>query len=204
MTGLGLYGNTIRDLYFEYVPAAGHLDGCRFHGTDMWEATRYTHERFNGEVERKIRLACRECGVVYFQELGEAFESTHADVVGYAAKPEKVLGVWLHPGPRLLSYDDERGPAAFYVTLGKEQPRSHEDVLGVVAWHLGRRGGLRWEGAVGVLENGCVKQNSAGAGDGDFATRHAALRWVLAHISPGDLSAGSLPSVYSSPDLSHG
>jgi hypothetical protein len=59
---------SIDALYFGYRPVAGHLKGCRLHGTDTWEVTRHTWESFSGEkYEETIRLACHECGVVHFR-----------------------------------------------------------------------------------------------------------------------------------------
>ncbi len=134
-------------LYFDYRPVAGHLEGCRFHGTDVWEVTRHTWENFDGtRVEETVRLACHECGVVHFRGPCDGIgshETTHASQVGYASRPEKMLGVWLHPGPRIW-YGDDRGPAVYLVTSSKEPPRRPEDVLGKVGWTLGSRGGVRW------------------------------------------------------------
>ena len=119
MSGLA---KSIDALYFDYRPVAGHLKGCRFHGTDMWEVTRHTWESFSGDIyEETIRLACHECGVVHFRGPTDgigSFETTHADQVGYAGKPERVLGVWLHPGPGDLV---RRRPRADGVLRHREQ-----------------------------------------------------------------------------------
>jgi hypothetical protein len=43
---------SIDALYFGYKPAAGHLEGCRWRGTDMWEVTRHTWLSINGDRRR--------------------------------------------------------------------------------------------------------------------------------------------------------
>lgn len=167
-------------LYFGYRPVAGHMEDCRWHGTDVWEVTRHIWESFSGDrCEETIRLACHECGVVHFRGPSDglgSFEATHADQVGYASKPERVLGVWLHPGPRIW-HGDERGPLSFYVTRSRERPRQPEDVLGVVGWTLGRRGGTRWGAGVGCTHHATVEISS---GDQTWPSRRAAVAWVLA------------------------
>ena len=169
----------ISDLYFGYRPVAGHEEGCSRRGTDVWETTRFTWDGLDGEPRRTIiRCACRLCGVVAFEttEGGTSFECTHASQVGYASRPERVLGAWLHPGPRIWHYDD-RGPVAFYVTASKEPPASPDDVLGVVGWHLGSRGGVKWRAGSGCTGHGTVL-TAAGK---DFASRRAAVAWVVAN-----------------------
>lgn len=168
-------------LYFDYRPAAGHAEGCSRRGTDIWEATRYTEwvpswsDRSPGTT---LRLACHECGVVHFEtsDGSGSSETTHATEVGYGSKPEKVLGVWLHAGPRVW-YRDDRGPMSYLVTASKEPPRRPEDVLGRVGWHLGRRGGVKWSAGAGCTDHGTVLV----ACEGDFASRRAAVAWVVAH-----------------------
>lgn len=180
MSGLA---KSIKALYFDYRPVAGHLVGCRFHGTAMWEVTQHIWESFNGErTEVTTRLACHECGVVHFSGpiLGfESFETTHADDVGYAAKPEKVLGVWLWPGPRLW-HGEEHGPSSFYVTRTRTRPGQPDDAIGVVGWHLGPRGGIRWGAGVRPTSRNTVESNS---GDLDWASRRAAVAWVVEHAA---------------------
>ena len=172
---------SIDALYFDYKPVAGHLESCRFRGTDVWEVTRHTWESFDGErCEETIRLACHECGVVHFLVPSDgplSFETTHADQVGYAGKPERVLGVWLHPGPRIWRGDD-RGPARFYVTTSKDRPRQPADVLGMVGWGLGRRGGTRWGAGLGCTSHGTVEISS---GDLTWPSRRAAVAWIVEH-----------------------
>jgi hypothetical protein len=172
---------SIKALYFDYRPVSGHLEGCRFRGTDMWEVTRHVWESFDGErIEETIRLACHECGVVHFRGPSDgvgSFETTHADDVGYGAKPEKVLGVWLWPGPRLW-HGEEHGPDSFYVTRTKDRPREPEDAIGVVGWHLGPRRGIRWGAGVHPTSRGTVESNS---GDQEWSSRRAAVAWVVAN-----------------------
>jgi len=172
---------SIDDLYFGYTPVADHLEGCRFRGTDVWEVTRHTEHVpswSDRQPEITLRLACHECGAVTFRiSDGEgSFETTHADQVGYAGKPEKVAGVWLHPGPRIW-YGDERGPARFYVTATKDRPRQPGDVLGMVGWSLGRRGGVRWGAGVGCTGHGTVLR----ASEQTWTSRRAAVAWVVAN-----------------------
>lgn len=175
---------SIDALYFEYTPVAGHLEGCRWRGTDVWEVTRHTWLSINGDSsEVTIRLACHECGVVHFEGPADgpgSMETTHADQVGYAGKPERVAGVWLHPGPRIW-HGDERGPTRFLVTASKDRPRRPDDVLGIIGWHLGRRGGVRWGAGIGCTGHGTVKVSASESGAGDFATRRAAVAWVTGH-----------------------
>jgi hypothetical protein len=187
MTGLA---KSISALYFGYRPAAGHLEGCRYRGTDMWEVTRHIWESFGGKrCEETIRLACHECGVVHFHGPTDgpaSSETTHASQVGYASKPEKAGGVWLHPGPRLWR-GEERGPSAFYVTRTKDRPRQPGDVLGIVGWHLGRRGGVRWGAGAGCTGHG-VKVSCSD----DFTSRRAAVAWVVerAELEQAPAAAG--------------
>ena len=171
---------SIDALYFGYKPVAGHLEGCRYRGTDTWEVTRHTWESFSGDrCEETIRLACHECGVVHFRGPGDglgSFETTHATQVGYAGKPERVAGAWLHPGPRIW-YGDDRGPTVFFVTASKEQPRRPEDVLGRVGWSLGPRHGLRWSAGLGCTGHGTVLRGA----EQTWPSRRAAVAWVIAN-----------------------
>jgi len=175
---------SIDALYFDYQPVAGHLEGCRFHGTDLWEVTRHTEyvpSWSDRSPEVTLRLACSECGVVHFQMLNTegSSETTHANEVGYGNKPERVLGMWLHPGPRIW-HGDERGPARFYVTASKDRPRQPGDVLGMVGWSLGRRGGVRWSAGVGCTGHGTVEVSS---GDQTWPSRRGAVAWIVEHAS---------------------
>jgi hypothetical protein len=177
------FGKDIGDLYFRYRSVAGHFEGCSRRGTDVWEVTRFTWDSFSGDTrETTIRLACRECGVVHFETADGpgGMETTHASQIGYASRPDKVLGVWLHPGPRIWHYD-ERGPVSYLVTASKEAPRSPEDVLGRIAWHLGRRGGVKWGAGAGCTDHGTVL-TPAGQ---DFASRRAAVAWLVASTTGG-------------------
>jgi hypothetical protein len=169
----------IDDLYFRYRPVAGHLEDCPRYGTDVWEVTRFTGDGPGGERrETTIRYACRQCGVVGFEGTGGemSIEHTHASQVGYGSKPERVLGVWLHPGPRIW-YCDDRGPAAYLVTAGKEPPARPEDVLGEVGWCLGPRHGVRWGAGLGRAGHDTVLTSSGRT----WASRRAAVAWVVAN-----------------------
>jgi hypothetical protein len=174
-----MWGHDIADLYFGYRPVAGHYPDCSRAGTDVWEATRFRYESFNGEVISEVlRFACSGCGAVTFFGFDQdaSTESTHAGEIGYGAKPEKVAGLWLHPGPRLW-YGEDRGPTAFYVTTGRDRPRQPEDAAGVVGWRLGPRGGIRWTAGVEVTPRGQVSRDSGQ----QFSSRRAAVAWIAAH-----------------------
>jgi hypothetical protein len=169
--------HNIDDLYFRYRSVAGHLEGCPRHGTDVREVTRFTRDSCTGERrETTIRYACRPCGVVGFERAdGDmSIEHTHASQIGYASRPERVLGVWLHPGPGIW-YGDDRGPAVFFVTAAKEPPRRPEDVLGKVGWNLGPRHGLRWSAGLGCTGDGSVLRGAAQT----WTSRRAAVAWVV-------------------------
>jgi len=175
---------TIDALYFDYKPVAGHAEDCSRRGTDVWEVTRHTEyvpSWSDRHPEVTLRLACFECGVVHFERHTDGepsgTETTHADEVGYAGKPERVAGVWLHPGPRIW-HGDERGPSRFYVTTTKDRPRQPGDVLGIVGWSLGRRGGTRWSAGAGCTGHGTVEVSS---GDQTWPSRRAAVAWVVEH-----------------------
>jgi hypothetical protein len=173
----------IRAQYFDFRPAAGHLPDCPRAGTDVWEATRYTDVSFDGETVREttIRLACHDCGAVTFETFdgpSSAFQGTHARHVGYASRPEKVGGLWLHPGPPIW-HDDDRGPTAYYVTETRDRPCDPADVAGVVGWHLGPRGGVRWGAGVGQTASGCVRESSGR----DWPSRRAAVAWIAARLA---------------------
>lgn len=181
MSGLA---KSIDALYFGYKPVAGHAEDCLRRGTDVWEVTRHTEyvpSWSDRHPEVTLRLACHECGVIYFQTTGAepSFQTTHASEIGYASRPEKVAGVWLHPGPRIW-HGDERGPSRFYVTATKDRPRQPADVLGMVGWSLGRRGGVRWGAGVGCTGHGTVEVSS---GDQTWTSRRAAVAWVVANAA---------------------
>jgi hypothetical protein len=173
----------IRAQYFGFRSLAAHLPGCPHAGTDTWEATRYTDTTWDGETVREttIRLACHDCGVVAFETFDAApssFECTHADNVGYGARPEKAAGLWLHPGPPIW-HGHEAGPTTYYVTQIRDRPRAPADVAGVVGWHLGPRGGVRWGAGIGQTDSGCVRE---GAGR-DWTSRRAAVAWIAARLA---------------------
>jgi hypothetical protein len=172
--------HNIDTLYFGYQPAAGHMEECPRYGSDVWEVTQHADRKFSGDVrEVTLRLACFECGVVRFDRSGPdtdlAHETTLAAEVGYASKPDKVVGVWLWPGPRIW-HGDERGPLAYLITLTGERPRQAGDVIGKVGWYLGKRGGTRWSAGAGCTPHGTVL-----ASEHDFASRRAAVAWVIAN-----------------------
>jgi hypothetical protein len=174
----------IRAQYFDFRPVAGHLPDCPRAGSDVWEATRYTWHGFDAAEtvrETTFRLACHDCGVVAFETFdgpSSGFRCTHARHVGYASRPERVGGLWLHPGPPIWD-DDDRGPSAYYVTETRDRPRDPADVAGVVAWHLGPRGGVRWGAGLGQTDSGCVRE-SAGQ---DWPSRRAAVAWIAARLA---------------------
>jgi hypothetical protein len=173
----------IRAQYFDFRPVAGHLPDCPRAGTDVWETTRYTWHSFDGETVREttFRVACHDCGVVAFETFDgppSGFQGTHASIVGYGSRPEKVCGLWLHPGPRLWDGDDH-GPAAFYVTETRDRPRDLADMAGVVAWHMGPRGGTRWAAGLGQTSSGCVRESSGQ----DWPSRRPAVAWIAAQVT---------------------
>jgi hypothetical protein len=173
---------SIRTLYFGFRPVAGHMPECSRAGTDTWEATGFTHSGPDGEIrETTLRFACHECGVVAFESLDgpmPSLEFTHATEIGYGSRPERVAGLWLHPGPRVW-HGDGRGPCAFYVTQGKDRPREPGDVAGLAGWHLGKRGGVRWSAGLGLTDHGTVK-TAAGQ---EFTSRRAAVTWIAAQLA---------------------
>ena len=171
--------HNISTLYFDYRPVAGHMPTCSRAGTDVWEATDFRRANFDGETtEYTFRFACFECGVVTFFRFGsepDGTEGTLAIRVGFGSAPERVRGLWLHPGPRFW-HDDDRGPTAFYVTRAKDRPRVTADVAGVVGWHFGRRGGVRWSAGLGCTDYGSIRTDSGQ----DFGSRRAAVSWIAA------------------------
>jgi len=182
-------GRDIDSLYFAYKSAAGHIEGCPRHGTDVWEVSYYTYDSFRGERrETTIRCSCHLCGAVtFFSVEGDlSSETTHADHIGYGSKPDRALGVWLHPGPRIW-HDDSRGPVCYLVTRGKEPPRRPEDVLGKVSWSLGSRGGVRWSAGLG-----CTGHATVNAASGrHWPSRRAAVAWVIGNAATNDRASAS-------------
>lgn len=178
-----MYGKSIRELYFGYQGLAGHFPGCSA-AENVFEVTQHQYRDFGGEVKRTtLRLACHECGSVFFAAIDGDWPSTeqaNADHEGYGSKPDKVLGLWLWPGPRIW-HGDDRGPHSYYVTSTRERPRNHEDVLGIVGWHLGTRGGVKWSAGIGVTDHGTVQVNAEG-----IASRRAAVAWIVAAIEAGE------------------
>jgi len=177
-------GQDIHRLYFEFGPVAAHRAGCPQRGSDVWEVTRHQDKHSGGETRRTtLRYACHRCGAVAFETFDgpdAAFEPTHATQTGYGAGPERVAGLWLWPGPRIWP-GDARGPLACYVTRGKDRPRRPEDTVGVVGWHLGRRGGIKWSAGLGCTDHHTV---TVSAGQ-DFASRRAAVAWIAAQLTAG-------------------
>lgn len=177
------FGRHITSLYFEYNPVNGHAPGCRREGSDLWEVTRYAYESFSGETkETTVRLLCAECGAAVFFSIDGTLAEEHTDVsvIGFGSRPERVAGLWLHPGP-VLWRGEGHGPARFYVTRSKGRPRAPEDVLGAVAWRFGPRGGIRWNAGLGLTPHGII-QTSA---DSDFTSRRAAVAWIAAQLDGG-------------------
>jgi hypothetical protein len=171
----------VRDIgtqYFGFQPAAQHRKGCSRISSDTWVVTRHTWTSFDGETtETTFRLACFECGAVTFIGLDGEYrtEATSVADIGFGAKPERVAGLWLHPGPHLIRGDDY-GPEAFYVTRGKDRPRDPADVLGIVARHFGPRRGIKWAAGLGVTEYGRAKTGVRL----DFGSKRAAVAWIAA------------------------
>jgi len=173
----------IKRLYFEFVPAAAHEPVCPRRQANSWEVTRYTRTDFSGADIREIvfRFACHDCGAVSFETFDRepaSVERTHADQVGYGAKPERVGSLWLHPGPRIW-HNDTRGPTTFYVTETKERPQSYDAVAGVIGWNLGPRGGIKWFAGLWLTEHGIVRVHA----DQDWPSRRAAVKWVTEQLA---------------------
>lgn len=165
--------------YFDYMPAAGHLEGCSRLGSDVWEVTRWRDRTFDDETRQTvIRLVCSECGVIHLEEMpGEPSTSTtSAAELGFGSRPVREAGLWLWAGP-VIWHGDDRGPTTFFVTADKVRPRSADDVLGVVGWGLGQRGGVKWFSGTGYTGYG-VKE----AAPDKFSTRRAAAKWIAAEL----------------------
>jgi hypothetical protein len=168
----------IDSLYFDYRPAAGHLESCLRRGTDAWEVTRHVSRSYGDDdkSEVTIRLACHDCGVVHFESARSENLSTeiaHGSEIGYGSRPERVAGLWLWPGPRIW-HGDGRGPTVYLITATKDRPTRPEDVLGKVGWCLGRRGGIHWSAGVGCGRYGSVLE----AAEQTWPSRRAAVAWV--------------------------
>lgn len=179
-------GKTIDALYFGYGPAAGHAPGCVRHGTDTWDVTRFTRLGTGDQAdETVIRLACDKCGVITFASFDgdRTTETTHADVIGFGSKPEKVAGLWLHAGPPFW-YGDDR-PECYYVTVTKDRPQRPEDAAGIVAWSRGPRGGTRWQAAHGLTERGRAREQAGR----NFPCRRAAVEWIAGAIGAAQRGA---------------
>jgi hypothetical protein len=164
------------ELYFGYRPADSHLPDCSRKGTGLMEVTRAVELDFHDEVtSERYRLACSKCGTAVFVAAdGELDrESTHASRIGFGSPPERVGGLWLHPGPPLLR-DDPHGPWEYLVTRDREQPREPGDVAGRIRRDLGPRGGISWQAGIGYSEAGLVTRT---AGQ-QFPSKRAAVRWI--------------------------
>lgn len=173
---MSAFGNTIASLYFEYEPMPWHEPGCSRAGSDQWQVTRYTYYGILVEHEETtLRFMCGQCGAAVLLSLKGIPEPEFSDIatLGFGSKPERVSGLWLHPGPRLWP-GEEHGPSSFYVTRTKDRPRDPEDVAGVVGWELGPRGGVRWRAGLGANEYGGAKT----VADGPFSSRRAAVTWI--------------------------
>jgi hypothetical protein len=174
-------GHNLRSLYFKFQPVAGHMPGCTRAGTDLWEVTRFTRDWDGDTRQTTFRFACHDCGVVAFESIDgpmASVEHTHASEIGYGSRPEKVAGLWLHPGPRIW-HGDDRGPTAYYVTRTKDRPQSPDDVAGVVGWHLGPRHGIRWSAGLHPTDHGTVTTTSGQ----DWSSRRAAVAWIAAQVT---------------------
>jgi len=192
-----MMGRHISSLYFDYRPVGRHQAGCAAAASNRWEVTEYTWApSWSSKTEYTIRLACPECGnAVFFawkeddnaEEVPVKREQVSAKYIGYGSKPERCAGLWLHAGPSLGYGVDKDGPTAYYLTTTKEQPRTPEDVAGIVGWKTGPRGGIRWVAGVGCTDRGtmgCTDRGSAGRiADHDFGSRPAAVKWVAAELA---------------------
>jgi hypothetical protein len=170
--------------YFDYRPAADHEPACSRYGSDVWEVTRYQERGLSSTYDYEtrqtvIRLVCQECGVIHSEMMpGEpSTETTSSALLGFGSRPVREAGLWLWAGPLIWNGDD-RGPTTFFVTSTKSRPRTADDVLGVVAWGLGQRGGIRWTCGTGYTGWGC---KVAGPEKG-FSSRRAAVKWVAAEL----------------------
>jgi hypothetical protein len=65
------------------------------------------------------------------------------------------------------------------VTRTSDRPRQPDDVAGIVAWTLGKRGGVHWGAGLGATDHGTAK---TGAGQ-EFSSRRAAVAWIAAQLA---------------------
>lgn len=168
-------------LYFGYQSAARHAPDCPRKGTGLMEVSKSVELDFHGQVrEETYRFACGKCGTAFFvySDHDLSTESTSASQIGFGSKPQKVAGLWLHPGPR-LAYFDQNGPWNYLVTRDSQRPASPSDVVGKTGWHCGKRGGVRWSAGTGYDEHGYVTR----AADHDFGSRTAAVKWIAAALA---------------------
>lgn len=168
-------------LYFGFRPVAAHKPDCPRRGTALVEATKQVEFDLDGEVEQETyRFACSECGetLFVFSDHDLDSERTNAGQIGFGAKPERVGGLWLHPGPRLLR-DDEKGPWEYLVTREPTRPQTTDEVVGKLRAVPGPRGGTRWSAGVGYDERGFVSTNA----DEFFRSKRAAVDWIAGAAS---------------------
>lgn len=180
---------SINDHYFGFQPPVEHEQGCPLLGTGMWEVTRLKRDNSvlqpdGSRNETITRLVCRKCGVVHIETAhgSTSFEFTHVDRIGYGAKAKRSCGLWLHAGPYFeLSFTDDRGPEMYYVTGSAEPPTSPDDVIGVIGWKTGRRGGVRWWAGhqLSTSSHGHVLGVVHNADPDDFGSQRAAVQWVV-------------------------
>jgi hypothetical protein len=170
------------DQHFSFGSPVDHAPDCR--KADV-EAKVYRDRSFDHDVrETVIRAACLTCGeVTLYRIKGEPdTERTTAANIGYGCKPEKVTVngavLFLHAG-RLLWRGQKDGPVQFYVTSSPARPAEPADVLGVVAWSQGPRGGIRWSAGLGYTRPGTCERVS-----GDyFTSRRSALAWIAGQLA---------------------
>lgn len=173
---MSTFGTTIASLYFEYESLSWHKPGCPQADGDQWQVTRHTYYGYAEENEETtFRFMCEQCGTTVLLSMKgipqPEFSSTEA--LGFGSKPERVAGLWLHPGPRLWA-GEKHGPTSYYVTRTKDRPRTPEDVVGAVSWNLGPRRGTHWRAGVGANEYGHAKTLA----DDLFSSRTAAVKWI--------------------------
>lgn len=187
---------SISDHYFGFQELAEHAADCPLHGTNMWEVTRLRQDNSvlqpdGSRDETTVRLVCGKCRVVHLETAhgSTSSELTSADRIGYGAKPQRSCGLWLHAGPHMpLSFTNDRGPEVYYLTGSNEPPTSPDDVIGMVGWASGQRGGIRWWAGYGMHEgrHGVHVERTA---DNDFKTRTAAVQWVVDEHAAAQASA---------------
>lgn len=174
------FGTDIKSLYFDYTSPVWHEPGCSHAIGGQLDVGLYRYE--GREIQEfTLRLMCPGCGAVTFVSMnGEPdMERTDTSAIGFGLKPEKVAGLWLHPGPPLWR-GEEHGPTKFYVTRTKDRPRAPEDVDGIVGWSPGRRGGIHWQAELAAVKYDMVVAKETA--DRDFKSRPAAVKWIAAHL----------------------